>query len=178
MKDIKILPLISIKCINTNLRSKNKENVIKELVDLLDADNVLTDKNRFTNSLIEREKLCSTGLEDGVAFLHPRYDVEEIVNKPAIGIGISKDGIDFDSIDEDPTFVFFILCFKKLESHLQYLTYLNRLCTDTEFLNDLLESKNAEDIIKSIDKKEKTGSLAGSFLGALYPKSIIDIFKK
>lgn len=174
MKDIKILPLISIKCINTGLRSTTKDDVIKELVDLLDKDNVLIDKNRFLVSLIEREKLCSTGLEEGVAFLHPRFDVDEIVNKPAIGIGISKDGIDFDAADDEPTFIFFVLCFKKLEVHLQYLTYLDRLCTDTEFVNNLLESKKAEDVIKIIDKKERSGSLSGPSFGALYPKSMIN----
>ncbi len=175
---VKILPLISTKCININLLSKTKKDIIEEMVNLLDRDEVLMDKNKFLDSINERENLCSTGLEEGVAFLHPRSDISEIVKKQVIGIGISKEGIDFAAIDGQPTYIFFILCFKKLEEHLQYLSSISRLCKDTVFLNGLHEAKKSEDIITYIEKKEKNERPFSSSPSTLYSDSIINFFRK
>ncbi|MDD5773915.1 MAG: PTS sugar transporter subunit IIA [bacterium] len=160
-RSLKIYPLISEKSINPNLYSTTKEEAIKEIIELVNSDQVLTDKSKFLNLIIERENLCSTGLENGVAFLHPRVAVEGLVNKTTIGIGISRKGIDFNSADEELTYVFFILCFKEYENHLQYLSYLSRLCKDIEFINNLKSADNFKEIIKIIDEKEKSDKSAG-----------------
>lgn len=177
-KSIKIAPLVLEKYINTDIRSTVKTEIIKEMIDLLDDGKILIDKNRFFDSIIERETLCSTGLENGVAFLHPRYALNEIVKSPVIAIGISKKGVDFESIDDEPTFIFFVLCFNKLQNHLHYLAYLSRFCKDNEFLDALKEADSPEEILEVIKEKEKNDdNLTVQSKKTLYSDGIMSFYR-
>lgn len=177
-KSLTVYPLISVKSINSSLCSTTKEEAIKEMIELVNSDQVLTDKSKFLNLITERENLCSTGLENGVAFLHPRIAVNELVNKTTIGIGISHKGIDFNSADEELTYIFFILCFKELENHLQCLSYLSRLCKDIEFINNLKNADNPKEILKIIDKKEKENKPTGiPPKNTLYSNAIMSFYR-
>ncbi|MBI4650625.1 PTS sugar transporter subunit IIA [Candidatus Desantisbacteria bacterium] len=178
-KSIKIAPLILEKYINTEICAVSKTEVINEMIDLIADGEILIDKNKFLNSVIEREDLCSTGLENGVAFIHPRFALDEIVSKPVIAIGISKKGIDFESIDDEPTYIFFVLCFNKLQNHLHYLAYLSRLCKDGEFLDALKEADKPEDILEIIKEKEKDGdNLKVPSKKSLYSDGIMSFYRK
>lgn len=172
---LRVCPLISERSINASLCSTSKEEAIREMIDLVSSDQVLTDKSKFLNLIMERENLCSTGLENGVAFLHPRIAVNGLVIKTTIGIGISRRGIDFNSADEELTYVFFILCFKELENHLHYLSYLSRLCKDIKFINDLKNADNSRKILEIIDEKEKSKSTPPS--NTLYSDGIMSFYR-
>ena len=89
-----------------NLKSKTKQDVINEMVELLDKNGILNNKNEFKKEILEREELSSTGFGNGIAIPHAKTSAVKI---PRVAVGISKDGFDFDSVDGNKANLIFIL---------------------------------------------------------------------
>jgi len=86
-------------CIKVPLENKEKEAVITELVDLLNENGLLSDREEVLEAVMTREKTRSTGIGSGIAIPHGKCKaVKELV----MAIGIASEPIDFESIDEKP----------------------------------------------------------------------------
>jgi PTS system fructose-specific IIC component len=105
------------------LKSKNKFKAIEELARLFDGAQVCADIDELVNALVEREKIMSTGIGFGLAIPHAKI---KSVKDIAFAIGISKAGIDFDSIDGKPVHLI-ILVAAGDRQHKDYLTLLSRI---------------------------------------------------
>ena len=89
-----------------NLKSKTKQDVINEMVELLDKNGILNNKNEFKKEILEREELSSTGFGNGIAIPHAKTSAVKI---PRVAVGISKDGFDFDSVDGNKANLIFMI---------------------------------------------------------------------
>src|SRR3990167_6397787 len=96
------------KAITANLTSTTKADVIAELVDLLISAGSIEKKHRkkVLEILMAREALGSTAIGQGIAIPHGKYDgIKKLVGC----LGISREGINFDSLDGEPAYIFFLL---------------------------------------------------------------------
>jgi len=155
---MKITDFLSPNAIITDIKSTTKEEVIKELVSaLINAQAV--DKascNKLIDALMVRESLGSTAIGQGVAIPHAKCDcVQELV----AGFGLSKKGVDFDSLDGEPAYIFFLLVAPQDSAgpHLKALARISRLLKDKYFRDNLrscVDSKNVLSIISQEDEKK------------------------
>ena len=99
---MKILEYLIPERVKLNLNGKTKEEVIKEMAQLFVKTGIVDAENadEFVKEINEREKLSPTGMQDGIAIPHTRT---ELVNKVALALGISKEGVDFESMDDEPS---------------------------------------------------------------------------
>jgi PTS system nitrogen regulatory IIA component len=113
----------------------------------------LPDKEKPVEILLERERLGSTGIGDGIAIPHGKLKgIQRII----CSFGRTKAGIDFQSIDERPTHLFFLLLAPEdsASEHLQALARLSRLLKDDHLRKRLLEADSKEDIYRIITEED------------------------
>jgi fructose-specific phosphotransferase system IIA component len=145
---------ISDQTIKLDLVSKTKDDVIVELVDLILKSNEITNREQILKAVIEREKLCSTGFEHGVAIPHPRQGQPGVVNKLVVALGRSKEGIDFEALDGELVHLFFLLAAPNDQEHLRALARLSRMLKDEDFRAKLMSAKTPADVKKIIEDRE------------------------
>jgi fructose-specific phosphotransferase system IIA component len=136
------------------LKSNNKMGVINELVSLLEQGNRINNTKKFTKALLEREKLSTTGIGDGIAIPHAKH---KSVVKPALAFGISKEGIDYESLDGKPAHIFFMIAVpeKGNDLHLEALSKLARMLIHEDFREGLLNAKSKEEVLALINTQDK-----------------------
>lgn len=145
-------------CINLNLKSKTKAEVIDELIEMLDASGKLNDKELFKEAILKREAQSSTGLEEGIAIPHGKSDAVKV---PSIAFGVSKEGIDYESLDGEPSTLFFMIAASAdaKDSHIETLSKLTSILLDDEVRDKLLDATTKEEILNiifsSVEKEEK-----------------------
>jgi fructose-specific phosphotransferase system IIA component len=140
-------------CIKVPLDGKDKESVITELVDILDANERLVDKNDVLQAVLSRENTRSTGIGSGIAIPHGKCKgVKDLV----MAMGISRQGVDFQSIDDKPVHIIVLLVspIDKTGPHIQALARISRLMLDEEFKNKLQNAASAQELYELINNKE------------------------
>lgn len=101
---MRITELLDINSIDLNPQVSNKEEAINHLVDLLDQSGKLNDKEIYKESVLNREAQSTTGIGDGVAIPHGQ---SEGVKTAGLSAMVVKEGLDFKSLDGQPTYLFF-----------------------------------------------------------------------
>ena len=141
------------RAIKSELKSRTKEEVLEELTDLLEKTGKVSDREDFLKTIREREELGSTGIGYNIAIPHARSSgIKSLVG----ALGISKEGIDFDALDKEPVYLFFMLGAPQNASG----DYLKALATISRFLRRkrarrfLREAKTVEEIEEIIKKEE------------------------
>lgn len=140
-------------CVKVPLESKDKESVISELVDLLDAEGLLLDKSEALEAVMTREKTRSTGIGSGIAIPHGKCKaVKELV----MAIGIAHEKIDFASIDGKPVGIIILLVspLDQTGPHIQALARISRLMINEEFKQSLENATSAEQVYELLSNKE------------------------
>ena len=154
MEMVKIIDFMSEDLICLDLKSKNKEETLKELVEIIAKSENITDKEKCYAALVARENLGSTGIGKGVAIPHAKT---EFSNKLTIGFGINREGVNFESLDDKQASIFFVFASPIKDSHtyLKILARISRLIRNEEFRNRLINAKTPAEIISFIDKEEE-----------------------
>ena len=141
--------------IRAELAAEDKESVIRELVTaLVEAGKVSeTDKEDIVKAIIKREELGSTGIGRGVAVPHTKHpSVERLVGT----VGISHDGVDFDSLDGEKVQLLFLLISPpdRPGDHLRALENISRQLRDDMFCKFLKQAKTCEDICQLLEEAD------------------------
>jgi len=121
-----IYRVIKDKSCLTNLTAKNKDDCLKKISSLLSRSVTDVTENDIFSALFEREKIGSTGFEDGIAIPHAKM---KGLSEFAMSIAISKKGVDFNSIDGKKTHILFTVIGpeEETEGHLQILAQISRI---------------------------------------------------
>jgi len=150
---VQINNFLDKRAIKSELKSRTKEEVLEELTDLLEKTGKVSDREDFLKTIREREELGSTGIGYNIAIPHARSSgIKSLVG----ALGISKEGIDFDALDKEPVYLFFMLGAPQNASG----DYLKALATISRFLRRkrarrfLREAKTVEEIEEIIKKEE------------------------
>ncbi len=153
---MKIAEFLSAKAITTDLKSSKKEDVMRELVDvLIEAGEVEKDKRaKLIEALMVRESLGSTAIGQGVAIPHAK---SEYVKELVAAFGISKKGVDFDSLDGEMVYIFFLLLAPQDSAgpHLKALARISRLLKDKYFRDNLRAASDGNAVIKIISQEDE-----------------------
>lgn len=151
---MKLLDLLNKDTIIPNLKSTTKEEVIEELVDKLVEAGKIKNKQEVLSAILEREKIMSTGIGNGIAIPHGKTDA---VDEMIAVYGRSTKGIEFDALDDKPAFIFFLLVNPKDMSgpHVKVLARISRLLKHDYFREALLKSDTVEKIIEIIEDEER-----------------------
>jgi len=153
---MQIMDFLSKKAIITDIKSTRKEDVIKEMVDLLIASEDVEKRNRnkLIEALMSREALGSTAIGQGIAIPHAKCDC---VDKLVAAFGLSKKGVDFDSLDGELAYIFFLLVAPQDSAgpHLKALARISRLLKDKYFRDTLRASTDEKSVIKIIMQEDE-----------------------
>ncbi len=137
-----------------DLKSKEKIEVIEEIVDKLAEEHKIQDKEEFLKNIIKRENLESSGIGKGIALPHA---VVNTLKKLVIAFACSKEGVNFAAKDGKPVHLIFMLGSSEKNANL-YLNTLARIASllrNEAFKKSLLKAKNAPEIINLIKNNEK-----------------------
>ncbi|WP_315287571.1 PTS sugar transporter subunit IIA [Leptotrichia massiliensis] len=153
MEDKNIADYIKVETINLNLESKNKNAVIRELYNNLKQTNLIKDEEQGLNDIFKREDMGSTGIGKRIALPHAKT---KAVDELMITFGISRNGISYNSVDDENVNIFFMfLCPEnKTREYLKVLARISRLIREEKFVNDLLKATSNQEILELIRKEE------------------------
>jgi len=151
-----IFDLLEESAVSVNLKGRKKPEILSELVDLLaEGGNIKkSGKSDILKRLEEREMLGSTGIGKGVAIPHAKCPK---IKKMIAALGISKDGLDFKSLDGEPTHIFFLIIApgETPGPHLKALAKISRLLDDKFIRDRLLAVKNPKGVLQIIKDEER-----------------------
>ncbi|ASJ10661.1 PTS fructose transporter subunit IIA [Thermococcus sp. P6] len=143
--------LVREELIKMDLKGRNKSEVILELVDILYKHKVVKDKERFFEDVWAREQITSTGVGFGIAIPHAKSSA---VVSPAVAIGKSSRGVDFEAIDGKPVHLVFLIAVPEnaQDLHLKMLSSLSRSLVHEEFREALMRAKTPHEIVETLSK--------------------------
>ncbi|BBO86934.1 PTS fructose transporter subunit IIA [Desulfosarcina ovata subsp. ovata] len=145
---MKILDVLDKEAILVDLKAKDKIGILNELV-APTARITGIDPNDMVRVLMERERLGSTGIGDGIGIPHGKLkNLERLV----LGFGLSRKGVDFESIDGRPTHLFFLLITPEhaTDLHLKLLARISRMLKKDSLKEMLMKAGSAEEVIAVI----------------------------
>ncbi|AGK99177.1 PTS sugar transporter subunit IIA [Clostridium pasteurianum] len=133
--------------VNFNLKADSKEGAIDELIEILYEDGKVTNKDELKKAVIKREEEFSTGIGMGIAIPHGKCSA---VKEATITFGLSKEGIDYQSMDDKPAHLFFLIAVPEESSdvHLRALSEISRKLMHTEVREKLYDVNDFEEFIK------------------------------
>jgi PTS system fructose-specific IIA component/PTS system nitrogen regulatory IIA component len=152
---MKFLDFVSTQAICSELSSNDKPTVISELVDCLVKAGDISDSDRddIIKAIMKREELGSTGIGRGIAVPHTKHaSVPKLVGT----VGVSGEGVDFESLDGERVQLFFLLVSPpdRPGDHLRALENISRQLRDETFCRFLKQSKNADDILQLLEEAD------------------------
>lgn len=133
--------------------NSDKNAVLADLVNILNEKGLIENTDDAYNALVDREKLGSTGVGEEVAIPHAKLkSIDDII----VLLAISKNGIEFDSMDKKPVKVIFLVLasVKKMNLHLKTLARISRLIKSTDFKSKILNASSKKEIINILSEEE------------------------
>ncbi len=153
VENIPISELLLPEAIRVPLTSRTGRGIIHEMVEVAAGTNLLWDPAGMEEAVLEREAMCPTAMENGVALLHPRHPMIDILGDPFIAFGRAPAGVPFAS-NGMWTDVFFLICSINDTQHLRTLARLSRILTTPDFLTQLREKDDADAVLKLFRETE------------------------
>lgn len=129
------------------IEAKNKLDAIEELAMVFDCSDICSDATSLVKALKEREEIMSTGIGFGIAIPHAKIDS---IKRMTFAIGISKEGIEFDSLDGEPVYLVILVAAGK-KQHKEYLRLLSQIMAilkKDEIKDKIISSDSPAEIIK------------------------------
>ena len=142
-----LIDMVVEKIVKIPLVSKDKPDVLRELVQILKDAGEIDDFNTVLEAVQEREDKQSTGLEKSIAVPHAKTTA---VSSLKLAIGIAPQGIDFDSLDKEPSKLFFLLVAAPGQSgpHVEALAEIAKLACSKSFCKALILSDNSREVVE------------------------------
>ncbi|UCC38653.1 MAG: PTS sugar transporter subunit IIA [Candidatus Aminicenantes bacterium] len=137
-----------------DLESDDKKHVLEEFVSALKKKRVISEDKVILEELLKREKLGSTGLEKGIAIPHALI---EGLENPLLALALIKRGIDFEAVDQMPTYIIVLLLGNKDNPGLQLevLAHICRLVKETQFIEKVKVAESSQDIRLILKEEEE-----------------------
>jgi PTS system fructose-specific IIA component/PTS system nitrogen regulatory IIA component len=152
---MKFSDFVRADAIKADLVATSKESVIRELVDCLIDSGQLKEEERenIVEAILKRERLGSTGIGRGIAVPHTKHPS---VDNPVGTVGVSGDGIEFESLDGEKVQLFFMLISppNRPGDHLKALENISKQLQDETFCRFLKQSKTADDIQQILEEAD------------------------
>ena len=150
---MKILDVLETEAILVDLKATDKKGVLDELVKPI-ASPAGLDPEELVRILMERERLGSTGIGGGIGIPHGKI---KTLDSLVLGFGLSRKGVDFESMDGRPTHIFFLLITPENSTglHLKLLARISRILKNDPFKEKLIKAEDRDDIIRIIQEEDE-----------------------
>ena len=151
---MKITDLLKKQSICLDGKADSKEQVIREMVDLMAEGGNINDIDTYRETVFKREEEGTTGIGEGIAIPHGKT---EAVSAPGLAAMVLPEGVDYDSLDGEPAYLIFLIAAPNTEDnvHLEVLSRLSMLLMDEDFRNKLLHAKDVDEFLAYVDAAEK-----------------------
>jgi PTS system nitrogen regulatory IIA component len=150
---MKILDVLNKETINVDLKATDKTGVLDELVAPV-ARFADASHDNLVRVLMERERLGSTGIGGGIGIPHGKYkELDSLV----LGFGLSRKGVNFESLDGRPVYLFFLLMTPENSAgiHLKLLARISKLLRDDDIKTRLMQAETAQDVMTVIAEEDE-----------------------
>lgn len=150
---MKLLDVLPEEAILDDLKARDKKGVLEELAGPVAGLSGI-DAKELVRVLLERERLGSTGIGEGIGIPHGKL---KQLDRLFLGFGLSREGVDFDSLDGRPTRIFFLLLTPENTAglHLKVLARVSRLLKNEPFREMLLKASDREEILELIREEDE-----------------------
>ena len=148
-----ILALIDPECFIMDLKSEAKNDIITEMVDLLALKGKLLNRDEVLADVFEREKTMSTGMAHGIALPHARTDG---IKETAVAVGIKKTGVNFESLDGQPSRVFLLVASPKKTCalYVQFLAAVGSILREESLREAVINASTAQEAVDLLRKRK------------------------
>ena len=150
-----VCDMISAERIVIDLPSKTKASVLADVTKIADDAGLLYNLHDLLESLKAREELCSTGLGNGVAIIHPRHHDPYLATESFLLLARAAHPVHFGAPDGKPTDLCFVLVCQDDRHHLQSLTHLCLMFTQTSLLAELRAAESADEMLAALRAAEQ-----------------------
>lgn len=148
---MKIKDLLKKELMIMDLKATTKLEAIDEMVKKLKARDIIADEEVFKEHIIKREEKSSTGLGEGIAMPHAKTAT---VKTPAVLFAKSKNGVNYEALDGEPVYSFFMIAAADgaHDSHIETLAKLSKMLINDDFVKELNSAETPERVHELIDK--------------------------
>ena len=148
--------LLRLDQIQLNLQGADKPSVLRELVEVVrELRDEPVQREIFLQALLDREKLHTTAIGEGIALPHARNPLGGLLKKPLIVFGRHLSGVPFDALDGNPVQLFFLIASPDLTDHLAILARISRVIRDQKLRGELMAAMTNEEVIRSMKEAEQ-----------------------
>lgn len=150
---MKISDILDESVVRVNLKGKSKDEIINQMIAIVNHSSKILDIEKVREAIFEREKIMSTGVGNGFAIPHGKTDaVLDIV----AAFAITEEPIDYESLDEQPVRLIFLLVGKDsmVGPHIKLLSRISRLMNKEEFRTKLLDAASSKQVIEIFKTEE------------------------
>jgi nitrogen PTS system EIIA component len=152
--DVSIADLLPVESIAVPLSARTRASVITAMADLAAQSGLLWDAEKMAEAVRAREDMMPTAQDNGVALLHPRRPLPNILSQPLIAFGRTDRGIPFGAAKGGLTDLFFLICSVDDGGHLRTLARLSRLLGSDDFLAELRVAESPATVLDAIRARE------------------------
>lgn len=150
---MRIVDLLKKESIDLHAVVSDKKAAIEHLADLMNKGGNIRDIEGYKAAVFAREEEGSTGIGEGIAIPHAKTDA---AGAPGLASMIVRQGVDFDSLDDEPAYLFFLIAAPGggADVHLEVLSRLSRMLMDESFRDKLMKAETADQYLEIIDQTE------------------------
>ncbi len=149
-----LMEILSGKSVIVGLKGQTKREILEELVDALEVGDKITDRDKVLEAVLYREEIMSTGVGHGIAIPHGKSEYATSVGGV---LGIKSEGINFDSLDDKKTYIFFLLVSPVDVSgpHIKALARISRVLKGEDFRQRLIDIRDREEALAIIESEDE-----------------------
>ncbi len=153
-ENMRITDLLDQRSISLNGTPTSKKEALDQLIDLMVKSGKINDVEAYRKQVYAREEESTTGVGEGIAIPHGKCAG---VSKPGLAAMVVKDGVDFESLDDEPVTLLFLIAAPDTEDnvHVDVLSKLSMLMMDEDFANKLREAKDVKEFLNIIDQADE-----------------------
>ena len=140
--------LIRPELVRLDIEDIGMERILELLTEPLVEQKLLQDPRDFVEKLIEREEMVSTAIFPGIAIPHARKPEECPVAEPRIVVGVSRGGVDFNSLDGQPTHLFCLICANQVILHLKTIAELALIFRRPQLVDKLKDAETPDRVVE------------------------------
>lgn len=151
---MKICEFLNEDHIFLDLKPGDKKQVLEEFVSGLKKRSLISEEKVILDGLLKRESLGSTGLEKGIAVPHALTDE---IEDTLLALALMKEGVDFEAVDQMPTYIILLLLGNKKNPGLQLklLAHICRMVKETDIVEKAKEANSSHDVCMILREEEK-----------------------
>lgn len=151
---MRITDLLDEKSIDLNAKPKDKKDALNQAIDLMVKSGKIQDREAYARLVFAREEESTTGVGEGIAIPHGKGAA---VSRPGLAAMVIRDGVDFDSLDEEPVNLLFLIAAPDTKDnvHLDVLSKLSMMLMDEDFRGKLMNARTPKEFLEVIDEADE-----------------------